>query len=64
MSYIVIIILCIAQFSTVEHSMNRVILVYIGILVLEIILCSSLKYSFAFEFGETSPNGGRHARDV
>ena len=52
MSYIIIIILCIAQFSTVEHSMNRVILVYIGILVLEIILCSSLKYSFAFEFGD------------
>merc|ERR1719410_2027522 len=41
--------------------MNRVILVYIGILVLELILCSSLKYSFAFEFGETSPDGGHNS---
>ena len=31
----------------------QVILVYIAILFLEILVCSSLKYSYAFEFGDT-----------
>ena len=36
-----------------NHIFFQVILVYIGILFLEILVCSSLKYSYAFEFGET-----------
>ena len=31
----------------------QVILVYIAILFLEILVCSSLKYSYGYEFGET-----------
>ena len=31
----------------------KVILVYISILIVEIIVCSSLKYSYGLEFGET-----------
>eukprot|EP00092_Neocalanus_flemingeri_P006019 GFUD01006485.1.p1 GENE.GFUD01006485.1~~GFUD01006485.1.p1 ORF type:complete len:1188 (+),score=195.19 GFUD01006485.1:192-3755(+) len=34
------------KFSTVEKTMNKILLVYIGILLFEIILCTSLKYSF------------------
>ena len=34
------------KFSTVEKTMNKILLVYIGILLFEIVLCTSLKYSF------------------
>ena len=32
------------KFSTVEKTMNKVILVYIAILILEVVLCTVLKY--------------------
>jgi len=37
------------KFSTAEKSMNKVILVYIGILIAEVILCSSLRYAYSFD---------------
>ena len=42
--------------------MNKVILVYIAILITEIIVCSSLKYSYGLEFGETE-DGVEHDSD-
>ena len=37
------------KFSTAEKSMNKVILVYIGILIAEVVLCSSLRYAYSFD---------------
>ena len=37
------------KFSTAEKSMNKVILVYIGILIAEVILCSGLRYGYGFD---------------
>ena len=44
------------KFSTVEKSMNKVILVYILILILEIAVCTSLKYSYGIEFESNEPH--------
>ena len=51
------------KFSTVEKSMNKVILVYIGLLVAEVVLCSSLRYAFSFDLQYDSFEAGKPITD-
>ena len=51
------------KFSTAEKSMNQVILVYIGILIAEVILCSSLRYAYSFDLQYDSYKEGTEIVD-
>ena len=51
------------KFSTVEKSMNKVILVYIGLLIAEVVLCSSLRYAFSFDLQYDSYEENKHIGD-